>query len=131
MAQQVIITLTDDMDGTEGDDIEPVHFALGNHAFKADLSAKNRLRLREALAPFIEHAQPADARYRRAITPVNGSSTRGRITHVRAPRDRASRDRAARIRTWAKDQPGIQVGEKGRIPHDVEVAYDAAHTAVI
>jgi hypothetical protein len=129
MAQKVIVTMADDIDGIEGDDVRTYHFALERQVFKIDLRPGNYQELRKALDPFISNAQAADPEYRRTVSPVNGSSAR-RITHVPPPRDRASRDRAARIRNWARKE-GRDIGEKGRIPGDIERDYDAAHASVV
>lgn len=133
MAQKVIVTMADDIDGTEGDDVRTYHFALEKQVFKIDLRPGNYEELQKALAPFVAKAQTADPEYRRAVSSVNGAIHRGatRTTHVGPPRDKASRDRAGRIRAWAMTQPDILIGEKGRIPHDVEKQYDAAHAHAV
>jgi hypothetical protein len=128
MAQQVNVIITDDMDGTEGTDddkVETRRFALDMNVFEIDLRRSNYEQIQKALAPFIGKARTATHEYRRAVAPVNGNGTR-RTTHVRAPRDRASRERAGNIRAWAKEE-GITIGEKGRIPGDIERDYDVAH----
>ena len=128
MAQKVIVTNVDDLDGTEGDDVSTHHFALGKQVFKIDLTSANYEGLRKVLDPYISNAQTADPEYRRAVSSVNSTAHQGtgRTTHVPAPRNRASRERGAAIRKWAHEQ-GIKMGDRGRIPRDVEQKYDAAH----
>ena len=124
MAQKVIVTMADDLDGTEEtetDKVETVHFALEKHVFKIDLRKENRVKLEEALAPFIARAQPADPEYRRAVAPVNGGGRNGTpVQQARSRRNPRDRQRAAEMRDWANTQPDIpHVSERGRIPKDV------------
>lgn len=128
MAQRVIVTMADDMDGTEEtetDKVKTVHFALEKNVFAIDLRPANEEKLRGLLAPYISKARAADPEYRRTVAPVNGNGT-GRTTHVPAPRDRASRERGRLIRDWAKRE-GIPISERGRIPSEVEKQYVAKH----
>src|SRR4029453_5564288 len=55
MAQRVQIILEDDYDGGSAD--ETVSFALDGAEYEIDLSSKNATGLREALAPWVSHAQ--------------------------------------------------------------------------
>ena len=124
MAQKVIVTMADDLDGTEEtetDKVETVHFALEKHVFKIDLRKANRVKLEEALAPFIEHAQPADPEYRRTVAPVTGS-----VQRTQPRRTPESRKRSAEIRDWAREQ-GLFVSERGRIGRGIEEKYHDAH----
>lgn len=107
MAQKVQVLLVDDLDGGEAD--ETVHFALDGVSYEIDLSSGNAAKMREALAPFVEHARKAAA------------TRRGR-----RPRGASSRERSADIRAWAKEH-GIKVNERGRIPASVVAQYEAAH----
>lgn len=105
MARQAIVTLVDDLDGSPAD--ETVRFGIGGWQYEIDLSRMNAARLRQQLAPFIEHARPA-----------GGSAGRLRRTA-------ASRQRSRAIRAWAKDQ-GIELSERGRLPADITDRYRAA-----
>lgn len=69
MAQ--ITKLIDDLDGSE-DDVQTVRFALGGKAYELDLSAANRQRLDEALAPFVAVARTPGSAYAK----VAGATTR-------------------------------------------------------
>ena len=106
MAQRVIVTLEDDLDGGPAD--ETVRFAFGGAEYEIDLTAKNATAFRKKLAPFIEHARKA-----------------GRSQSRRPGRAAASRQRSGDIRAWAKDN-GITVSERGRIPAGVVEQYQAA-----
>ena len=106
VAQRVIVTLEDDLDGGPAD--ETLRFAFGGAEYEIDLTAKNAKAFRKALAPFIEHARKA-----------------GRSQSRRPSRPAASRQRSGDIRAWAKDH-GIAVSERGRIPASVMEQYQAA-----
>jgi len=106
VAQRVIVTLEDDLDGGPAD--ETVRFAFGGAEYEIDLTAKNATAFRKKLAPFIEHARKA-----------------GRSQSRRPGRAAASRQRSGDIRAWAKDN-GITVSERGRIPAGVVEQYQAA-----
>ena len=129
MAQKVLVTMADDLDGTEGtesDPVETVCFTYGRTAYEIDLRGKNKKKFDAVVDPYISKARLAG----HTVTPasVNGRGTRkaGRVTHVPAARTRASRDRGRDIREWAKAQ-GTPCGDRGRIPREIEEKYDAAH----
>jgi hypothetical protein len=110
MARQVITTLIDDLDGGKAD--ETIRFGLDGAEYQIDLSSKNGLRLRKALAPYLK-----------AATKVG----RGGIirTTSRAGRPASSRDENAAIRAWAAAN-GHEVSDRGRIPASVISAYRAS-----
>lgn len=111
MAQQVVVSLIDDLTGDKAD--ETVEFALDGKRYEIDLSSKNADKLRDTFAKFIPAA-------RRPST-----NTRAR-TNGRAPTTVASREHKQAIRDWAKSQ-GMKVSARGRIPGDVQEKFDAAH----
>ena len=124
MAQKVLVTMADDLDGTEEtakEKVVTVRFAVEKDAYEIDLREKNKKKFDELLAPYVSKARAAG----HTVTTAGGGR-RSHTTHVPAPRNRASRERGARIRKWAHDQ-GIKMGDRGRIPRDVEQKYDAAH----
>jgi hypothetical protein len=104
MAQRVVVTLVDDLDGGPAD--ETVTFGLDGTNYEIDLSSANAARLRDALANFVANGRRA------------GRSTAGRR--------RASPGDSALIREWAKSQ-GRAVNERGRISAELRAAYEAAH----
>lgn len=110
MAEQIIKRLIDDIDGGEAE--ETVQFSLDGVPYEIDLSAANAKKVRDSLAPFVEHA-------RKAGTGAAG----GRRRRSRAA---SSRERSADIRAWAKAR-GIKVNERGRIPATVVEEYERAH----
>jgi len=116
MAQKTVVTLIDDLDGSEA--IEEVSFGLDGVEYKIDLSAGNADRLREGLAPFIQVARkPFGSRRRSAAS---------RSSQVRASREQGPDGRL--VRQWAQEQ-GHRLGDRGRIPARIVEDYLAAHPA--
>jgi len=104
VSRQIVVILKDDVDGGDGD--ETVNFALDGVTYEIDLSTQNADALRAAMEPWIS----AGRRVRSKRSESAGGTTRS-----------AKRD-STRIRTWAAAH-GYEVGERGRIPGDVEKAY--------
>jgi hypothetical protein len=113
MAQKVMVTLVDDLDGSEAG--ETVEFGLDGAFYEIDLSEDNAERLRDALSDYVEHARrQAGGRKRLA----------GRLGAGRAPRTAsADREQNQAIREWARKQ-GMNVSDRGRIPKEVTDAYN-------
>jgi hypothetical protein len=110
MAEQIIKRLIDDLDGGEAE--ETVQFSLDGVPYEIDLSSANAKKVRDSLAPFVEHARRAGS-----------GGAGGRRRRSRAA---SSRERSADIRAWAKAR-GIKVNERGRIPATVVEEYERAH----
>ena len=110
MAQRTVVTLIDDLTGTEAE--ETVAFALDGQGYQIDLSAPNAKRLRAVLA---EYADAARKTGRIAVAPGARKRT--------AP----SRARSADVRAWAAEN-GVPCASHGRIPVAALAAYDAAHS---
>jgi hypothetical protein len=113
MAQQVVVNLTDDLDGSVA--AETVAFALDGVSFEIDLNAKNAAALRKALGRYV-------AAGRKTTTPRRaggrGITTRGRGT---------STVDAKAVRAWAAKKK-IALSPRGRIPRDIVEQYLAATT---
>lgn len=105
MAQKVTVHLIDDIDESEA--AETVQFGLDGTHYEIDLNEKNAAKLRKALAPFAEAGRRA-----------NGSRLRAK--------SRASTSNSRVVREWAR-QAGYTVPDRGRIPQEVQAAYDAVH----
>jgi hypothetical protein len=110
MAQKTIIELTDDLDGSKA--AETVRFGLDNRSYIIDLSARNAKALRKVLAPYVESGRRVTA----------GRPGRGRARAAADGRRFSTRD----VREWARSQ-GIEVADRGRIPADLAVKFQAAH----
>jgi len=104
MAQKIIVTLEDDLDG--GPANETLQFSVGGTQYEIDLNKKNARAFRKQVAPFIEHARRA-----------------GRGQRRQSGRTQSSRRHGSDIRAWAKEQ-GIAVSERGRIPASVVEQYE-------
>ena len=111
MAKQTTVVLYDDLDGSEG--ASRVTLAYRGVSYEIDLSKENQAQLGAALAK---------------------SSVAARKTgRVAVPADRrdasaaASRRRQlAVVRAWARKH-GLEVSDYGRVPREVQKAYDAVH----
>ena len=112
VAQQVLITMVDDIDGTE-EGVDTVRFGLDGQDYEIDLNAGRQEKLREFLAPYVEHARSAARASRQAAT------VRRRGRPVGQPDPIA-------VRTWAKGQ-GIKVNDRGRVPVEITEQFKAAH----
>ena len=106
MAQKISIQLIDDIDGTDA--AESVSFALDGQSYVIDLSETNASKLRNALAPYVAHAQ----------RDIKGRSSRGRGSRTGST--------ASDIRAWARSA-GYDVPDRGRVSAEIKAAYDAAH----
>jgi len=102
------VIVTDDLDGSGN--AETVSFSFRGVTYEVDLGPKNRARLENALAPFIEAGRPVPGSGRRRGASRPGSP----------PADRAA------VRSWAK-AAGLKVSERGRIGADIMGRYEAAH----
>jgi hypothetical protein len=106
MAQKVIHTLVDDLDGSEAS--QTVLFALDGKSYEIDLNDENNAKLREALAPYIGKGRR-----------VGGG---GRATVRRMGTGKPADDSQA-IREWARAN-GYQVSDRGRVAAPIREAYE-------
>ncbi|PRY01652.1 histone-like nucleoid-structuring protein Lsr2 [Allonocardiopsis opalescens] len=109
MAQKVQVLLLCDLEDAEVEGDETVSFGWDGSTYEIDLCAGHARRLRDSLAPYVEHGRKVGAARPR-----------------RRSRGASSRERSADIRSWAREQ-GIQVNDRGRIPAEVVRKYEAAH----
>lgn len=110
MAQKVHIVMTDDLDGGEAS--ETVRFGIDGHHYEIDLTTEHAEQLREALTPFRAVARRA----------TDGRKSNGRKRQAAA----SQRDpEIAKIRAWAQEN-GYDLGNRGRIPHEIRDSYRAA-----
>ncbi|MEU5281148.1 Lsr2 family protein [Streptomyces asoensis] len=110
MAQKVVTILSDDLTGTESDDVQTHTFSLDGVYYEIDLVSDNYDRLFEALAPFIGSGRKA-----------------GRTKTAGQPRkQQLSAPSAEEVRVWAREN-GHQVNDRGRVPASIREAYEKAH----
>ncbi|ASR38356.1 nucleoid-associated protein Lsr2 [Prauserella marina] len=111
MAQKVLVSLVDDLDGSEAE--ETVEFGLDGVSYEIDLSTDNAEELRDALAQYVEHARRSGGRKRGPVRA--GAKQAGRSAAV-------DREQNQAIRAWARKN-GFDVSDRGRIPSEVVDAY--------
>lgn len=114
MAEQVVATSVDDLDGSEA--AERVRFALDGASYEIDLSEDNAQQLRTVLTRYASHARRVDGA--RAV----------RSATVPAQRGPDDRDASRMIREWARQQ-GWEVSDRGRLPSTVINAYHESRKA--
>lgn len=109
MAQKTVVTYVDDITGEPAD--ETVRFGLDKKAYEIDLTGERAKQLRDALAPFVEVARRIPAA--RAVT-------------ADRPPARVDRGQNRAVREWARSN-GHNIAERGRIPEEIQILFDAAH----
>ncbi len=105
MAQRVVVTISDDIDG--GEAAETVTFGLDGKSYEIDLNLANAEKLRKSLEPFVA-AGRRQARSGKAYK------------HTSLAPDPAV------VRAWARSND-LDVPPRGRIPKRVYAAYNEAH----
>lgn len=112
MAQKYIVQLVDDLtqEPIEHGAGESVRFALDGVSYTIDLTRDHASELRNALSPYVSAARKGDV----AVKSKSSGSSRGAKGDLKA------------IREWA-NRNGFTVSSRGRIPSDVQAAYNAAN----
>jgi hypothetical protein len=108
VAQRVVVTLYDDIDGDEA--TETISFGLDGKSYEIDLNPANAKKLRKALAPYV-HAGRKAARTAKVAKTLKYTSL--------------TPDPAA-VRAWARSHK-MEVPPRGRIPKKVYEAFEAAN----
>ena len=108
MAQRVVVTLYDDIDGDEA--TETISFGLDGKSYEIDLNPANAKKLRKALAPYV-HAG------RKAVRTGKPARTMKYTSLTPDP---------AAVRAWARSHQ-MEVPPRGRIPKKVYEAFEAAN----
>ena len=114
MAQKVTTLLVDDITGETA--VDTFRFGWQGKDYEIDLSAVNGKALEESLQEFIPHARVA------TNVATNGGRKQQRVS------PRTDRERINAIRAWAAGN-GHELSDRGRIPHSVVDAYNAANGA--
>ncbi|WP_405635957.1 Lsr2 family protein [Streptomyces sp. NBC_01178] len=110
MAQRVVVTLSDDIDG--GEAAETVAFALDGKTYEIDLNPANARKLRKALEPYVAAARKQTPAGKHGRKPTS-------YRHTSLAPDPAA------VRAWARSHR-MEVPARGRIPKKVYEAFDAA-----
>ncbi|MFD9431457.1 Lsr2 family protein [Streptomyces sp. NPDC060002] len=110
MAQQTIIQLLDDLDGSEAS--ETIVFGLDGKTYEIDLNEKNAAKLRKALESYVDKG--------RKTNQARGGKRGGTA--------RVADGDTAQIRAWAKEN-GYEVNDRGRVPAEIKEAYAKAKVA--
>ena len=114
---QTIVTIIDDLDGTELTDAVEVVFGYKGTNYRMDLSKPNADKLDRLLHPYVEAAQKiSGGRGRPKGTGTSRASTGSGL----------SKEELANIREWLR-RNGHEVSERGRIKADLLALYDQAH----
>jgi Lsr2 len=115
MAQKYIVQLVDDLtqEPIEEGAGESVRFSLDGVGYTIDLTNEHADEFRTALAPYVSKARKGDVAPKSAPR-TTSSGARGPKGDLKA------------IREWASAN-GYKVSSRGRIPAEVQSAYNAAH----
>ncbi|MET8856699.1 Lsr2 family protein [Streptomyces sp. NPDC026665] len=105
MAQRVVVTLFDDIDGSEA--AETIAFGLDGKSYEIDLNPTNAEELRKALEPYVEAGRKR-------------SKSGKAYTHTALTPDPAA------VRAWARSNK-MDVPPRGRIPKKVYEAFAESH----
>ena len=109
MAQKVQTIFIDDLDGSDADGT--IRFGLDGTDYEIDLNTEHAQQLRDVLA-----------RYIAAACRIGASARQPARSRRKAP---ASTPNTTEVREWAKAQ-GINVKDRGRIPAELVVKFQAA-----
>jgi len=107
MAQKVVTTLIDDMDGSEAADTITIGYK--GYTYELDLSEKNLAKLEKAVGPFVQAGRRVGGGRRATREPLS----------KRVPSDSTT------VRAWAQAN-GVDVPARGRIPNVVREKFEAA-----
>ncbi|MBY6303648.1 histone-like nucleoid-structuring protein Lsr2 [Streptomyces clavuligerus] len=110
MAQRVVVTLSDDIDG--GEAAETVRFGLDGKTYEIDLNPANAKKLRKALAPYMAAGRKQ-------------AGAQGRRPRAAAYTHTALEPAPAAVRAWAQSNK-MDVPARGRIPKAVYEAFRKA-----
>lgn len=111
MAQKLVTTYIDDLDGTKVTEpgiIRTVEFGIDGALFEIDLTDVNADQLRAVLAPYIAVGRRAQGEAGRPVRQLAGKAKNTLDTKA--------------VRAWAREN-GYEVNDRGRIPEAVQEAY--------
>jgi hypothetical protein len=114
MARKIIVQINCDVCGSEVADGSPVEFVFQGVGYRSDLCRTHAAALDAALRPFVDVAERVG---RHAASDGSTGGRRGVAPTRRDP------EHVAAIRAWARAN-GFDISSRGRIPHNVEAAYN-------
>lgn len=97
MAQKVVVSLVDDLDGGKAD--ETVQFSLDGNHYEIDLSDHNATALRDALTIYVRSARRPEGTARNQSTAATGGAVIDRVQNQA-------------IRDWAREH-GNKISDRG------------------
>ncbi|UOT07574.1 Lsr2 family protein [Rhodococcus opacus] len=114
MAKQVLVQIFDDIDETPIVDGKGEHisFSVNGVDYEIDLNSKNAKEFHRKLDYYIAHGAKIGGRKRQST--------------LKSATPRRSREQVQSIREWAAAN-GYEVGARGRIPLEVQDAFNEAH----
>jgi hypothetical protein len=119
MAQKVLVQFVDDLDGSVGEDVSTVTFALDGVSYEIDLRDANADKLRSSLEDYVASARRVGGRVKRAV-PATAAPAPAKTSDAR------SKEQTKAIREWARKN-GHDLADRGRIPANVIAAFEASH----
>ncbi|MDN3296426.1 Lsr2 family protein [Streptomyces ficellus] len=122
MAQRVVVTLFDDIDG--GEAAETVTFGLDGKSYEIDLNPANAKKLRKALAPYLAAGRKQSGAGNGAGSSSGGGGSANGRPRASYTRTALEPDPAA-VRAWAQSHK-LAVPARGRIPKHVYEAFREA-----
>lgn len=112
MAQRIVTVYTDDLTGTESDEVQTHTFSLNGVSYEVDLAPDSYDQLLDAFGPYLKVARKVSGRHRRGVTKRRNGMQDG--------------PSAEEVRSWAKEN-GFSVNDRGRVPAEIREAYEDAH----
>ncbi|MDT0467109.1 MULTISPECIES: histone-like nucleoid-structuring protein Lsr2 [Streptomyces] len=109
MVQKMVTVYTDDLTGTESDEVSTHRFSLNGIEYEIDLNPENYDKLDAALRPFIERGRK-----------VGRTKVTGRVRG-----GAAAGPSAEEVRAWAREN-GYEVNDRGRVPRELREVFEAA-----
>lgn len=115
MAQKIITSLIDDLDGTvlDGGKGETVTFGYKGKRYEIDLSTKNAKKFEDAIKPYVSAGRQ-----------IKAGGTLATVTRLKSAGPTAQAELKA-LRDWA-EKNGYAVAARGRVSAEVRAAYEAS-----
>lgn len=120
MARRTIEVVLSDLSGEEieEEDVRSISFSVDGVSYNIDLTVSEGEEFDEAIQPYIEAAQKVSA---------PRATRRASASAKKAPPAKRDPSQTQAIRDWARENGWPDLGNRGRIPRQVEEAFEAAH----